>query len=56
MLVSTKQKESAKPSTKHAQVESELSSSGLSCSISNRQFRAKVGLISHLTVTLRAFD
>ena len=26
----------------------ELSSSGLSCSICNRQFRAKIGLISHL--------
>ena len=34
----------------------ELSSSDLSCSICNRQFRAETGLISHLTITLHAFD
>ena len=28
----------------------ELSSSDLSCSICNRQFRAKIGLISHLRI------
>ena len=54
-LVNMKQKESAKHEQKHAQRKArakasptELSSSDLSCSICNRQFRAKSGLISHL--------
>ena len=51
-LVNTQQKAEQKRAQRKARANAsptELSSSDLYCSICNRQFRAKIGLISHLT-------